>query len=52
MDTASIATSYPALADGEAIARGRRLPATGIHLRSVSQIRSTRSHNATKVVRL
>jgi hypothetical protein len=56
MDTTSIVTSRPALADGGAGLQGagtcRPGTASTCALSSISQIRSTRPRNPTKVVRL
>jgi hypothetical protein len=56
MDTTSIVTSRPALADGEAGLPGtgtsRPSAASTCALSSTSQIRSTPPRNPTKVVRL
>lgn len=55
MDTTSIVTSHPALADGEAglqdAGTRRRGAASTCALSSTSQIRSTPSRNPTKVMR-
>ncbi|MCS3726417.1 hypothetical protein QUT09_22535 [Xanthomonas citri pv. citri] len=56
MDTTSIVTSHPALADGETglqdAGTRRRGTASTCALSSTSQIRSTPPRNPTKVMRL